>query len=48
MDGRVQDRDGRQFLIVQYPGPTTGGRPIYDNRFNLKERRPIAQERTDL
>jgi hypothetical protein len=21
---------------VQYPGPTTGGRPIYDGRMNLK------------
>jgi hypothetical protein len=22
---------------VQYPGPTTGGRPIYEGRMNLKE-----------
>ena len=38
---------GGQILIVQYPGPNTGGRPIYDERFNLKERRPISAERTD-
>lgn len=38
---------GGQILIVQYPGPTTGGRPIYDDRFNLKERRAVAEERTD-
>ncbi len=39
---------GGQILIVQYPGPNTGGRPIYDDRFNLKQRRAIAEERTDL
>ena len=27
---------GGEILIVQYPGPTTGGRPIYDGRMNLK------------
>ena len=39
---------GGEILIVQYPGPNTGGRPIYDDRFNLKERRDLAAERTDL
>jgi hypothetical protein len=39
---------GGEILIVQYPGPTTGGRPIYDDRFNLKERRSISEERTDI
>ena len=38
---------GGQILIVQYPGPNTGGRPIYDDRFNLQQRRAIAEERTD-
>jgi len=38
---------GGQILIVQYPGPNTGGRPIYDDRFNLKERRAVSEERTD-
>jgi hypothetical protein len=38
---------GGEILIVQYPGPNTGGRPIYDDRFNLPERRPMATERTD-
>jgi hypothetical protein len=32
---------------VQYPGPTTGGRPIYDKRFNMEKRKSIAEERTD-
>jgi hypothetical protein len=35
-------------LFVQYPGPTTGERPIYDNRFNMKERRAVAEERVDI
>ncbi len=39
---------GGLMLIVQYPGPTTGGRPIYDDRFNMAARRSVAEERTDL
>ncbi len=39
---------GGEILIVQYLGPNTGGRPIYDDRFNLRERRPVSAERTDL
>lgn len=39
---------GGLMVIVQYPGPTTGGRPIYDDRFNKQERKPIAEERTDV
>ena len=38
---------GGEILIVQYPGPTTGGRPIYDDRFNVKERQPVSVERVD-
>jgi len=38
---------GGEILIVQYPGPTTGGRPIYDDRFNVKERQPVSAERVD-
>ena len=39
---------GGLMVIVQYPGPTTGGRPIYDDRFNKTERKPVAEERTDV
>ena len=39
---------GGTMLIVQYPGPTTGGRPIYDKRFNMEQRRAVEQERTDV
>ena len=35
-------------LFVQYQGPTTGGRPIYDSRFNVEARRPLSEERLDV
>jgi anti-sigma factor ChrR (cupin superfamily) len=38
---------GGLMFIVQYPGPVTGGRPIYDDRFNMAERKALAEERTD-
>ncbi|MCK6449463.1 MAG: hypothetical protein L6R19_01180 [Alphaproteobacteria bacterium] len=34
-------------LSVQYTGPTTGKGPIYDGRFNVSERKPLAEERYD-
>ena len=36
---------GGLILYVQYPGPTTGGRPIYEGRFDLEKRRQLADER---
>jgi hypothetical protein len=45
--GILRLEPGGEILIVQYPGPTTGGRPIYDDRFNLQERRPVSAERID-
>ena len=39
---------GGLWLIVQYPGPTTGQPPIYSGRFNLTKRRPLAEERLDV
>ena len=35
---------GGLMLFVQYQGPTTGGRPIYDGRFNRTETPDIANE----
>ena len=43
----LSTRTGGLMLFVQYPGPTTGGQPIYDGRFNLKERKLVSEERTD-
>lgn len=39
---------GGTMLFVQYQGPSTGGRPIYDGRFNVDERKPLAEERLDI
>jgi hypothetical protein len=33
---------------VQYPGPSTGERPIYAGRFNMEKRKSLAEERVDL
>jgi hypothetical protein len=50
-DGHYEDvlatETGGEILIVQYTGPTTGGRPIYEDRFNRAARRPLEAERTD-
>ncbi len=39
---------GGLMLFVQYQGPSTGGRPIYDGRFNMTERKALEDERTDI
>ncbi|NKB56135.1 MAG: cupin domain-containing protein [Alphaproteobacteria bacterium] len=36
--------NGCRILFVQYPGPTTGGRPIYDGRFNKTEKPNVEEE----
>jgi hypothetical protein len=43
----LRTETGGLMLFVQYQGPSTGGRPVYDDRFNLKERRPLDQENTE-
>jgi hypothetical protein len=51
-DPHVEDElfteTGGEMVFVQYPGPTTGACPIYDGRFNVKERKVIGEERTDI
>lgn len=37
-----------EILYVQYMGPTTRQGPIYDGRFNMKERRPLSEESTSI
>jgi hypothetical protein len=39
---------GGEMLFVQYAGPSTGGRPIYEGRFNMSARKPVEEERTDV
>ena len=38
---------GGLMLFVQYQGPTTGGQPVYDGRFNMKTRKAIAEENVE-
>ena len=33
-------------VFFQYPGPNTGGRPIYRDRFDIDERRGMEDEPT--
>jgi len=44
----LRTETGGLIFIVQYPGPTTGGRPIYDGRFNKDARQSVDQERVDI
>jgi quercetin dioxygenase-like cupin family protein len=39
---------GGVMLFVQYQGPSTGGRPIYDSRFNVTARRKLSEEQLDV
>ena len=39
---------GGVMLFIQYQGPSTGGRPIYDGRFNVAERKKLSEERLDV
>jgi hypothetical protein len=47
-EGEFRTETGGEIFIVQYPGPTTGERPIYGGRFNMAERKAVASERVDL
>ena len=47
-EDELSTETGGLMVIVQYPGPTTGGRPIYEDRFNMRERQELKAERTDL
>jgi quercetin dioxygenase-like cupin family protein len=40
----MHTENGCRILFVQYPGPNTGGKPIYDGRFNKTETPDIAKE----
>jgi hypothetical protein len=47
-EGEFHTETGGEILIVQYPGPTTGERPIYAGRFNMTSRKAVDKERVDL
>ena len=39
----MQTVTGGTIFFVQYPGPTTEARPIYEGRMNLKEAQPLVE-----
>jgi hypothetical protein len=47
-EDELSTETGGEMVFVQYPGPTTGGLPIYDGRFNMAQRKAIDAERTDV
>jgi hypothetical protein len=47
-EGAFHTATGGEILIVQYPGPSTGERPLYAGRFNMETRKSLAEERVDL
>ena len=40
----LSTESGGTMVFVQYQGPTTGQRPVYDGRFNVTERPDLATE----
>jgi quercetin dioxygenase-like cupin family protein len=48
VEEELRTEHGGTILFVQYQGPTTGERPIYQGRFNMKERKPLSEERLDV
>ena len=47
-EDELRTETGGVMLFVQYQGPTTGARPIYDSRFNVEARRKLSEERLDV
>ena len=47
-EDNLSTETGGTMLFVQYQGPSTGGRPIYDGRFNVEARKPLAEEQLDV
>ena len=44
----LRTKTGGLMLFVQYQGPSTGARPIYDGRFNVAARKALSEERLDV
>ena len=47
-EDELSTKSGGLMLFVQYQGPITGGRPIYDERFNMTKRKAVEDERIDV
>lgn len=46
VERRLHTDNGVTIVFCQYPGPNTGGRPIYSDRFDIEERREVEEEPT--
>ena len=42
----LHTENGVTILFCQYPGPNTGRRPIYADRFDIEERKAVEAEPT--
>jgi ChrR Cupin-like domain len=47
-EDELRTETGGVMLFVQYQGPSTGGRPIYDGRFNVAARKALSDEQLDV
>ena len=47
-EDELSTKSGGLMLFVQYQGPSTGGRPIYDERFNMTKRKAVEDARIDV
>ena len=47
-EDELSTKSGGLMLFVQYQGPSTGRRPIYDERFNMTKRKAVEDERIDV
>ena len=47
-EDEMSTETGGVWLLVQYQGPTTGAPAIYDQRFNVEQRKPLNEERLDV
>lgn len=47
VEDELSTETGGDILFVQYQGPTTGKRPIYDGRFNLEKHADLEKEPFD-
>ncbi len=49
VEREMHTEEGVTILFCQYPGPNTGQRPIYNDRFDLdRERRDLSDEPTTI
>lgn len=48
VEREMHTEHGVTIVFCQYPGPNTGGRAIYTDRFDIEERREVSEEPTTI